>query len=345
LGRTPPTIRDVAARAGVSVATASNVVNGNRPVGDASRRAVEAAILELGYRVNRAASSLRGQPSRLVGMVVPDIENVFFAGLVHRVEIEAEREGYDLLIASSSEDPKIEHRRIEALIGRRVDGLIVAPSVDASVAPFAGGHTPIVLIDRGAGEPGFDTVSADGAQGGYEATRHLIELGHRDIAVLAYNLELANICARIDGYRRALSEAGLSARERIIASAPGVDNLRAALEQDLHRANRASAVFALTNHSALAAIKAARGLGLDIPNALSIVGFDDFDWMCALRPYLTTVAQPIEEIAATSWRLLMRRIAGDVGEKRRLELPCALRVRESTGFAAKRARAHEATQV
>jgi len=207
-----------------------------------------------------------------------------------------------------------------------------------------GAPPPIVLVDRGADAPGFDTVSAAGETGGYEATRHLIELGHRDIAALAYNLELGNICARIAGYRRALSEAGLSERERIVASEPGVENLRATIERDMRRPDRASAVFALTNHCALAATKAARGLGLDIPGDVSIVGFDDFDWMCAARPYLTTVAQPIEEIAAYSWRLLMRRIAGDAGERQRVELPCSLRVRESTGFARPRVKAREAAQ-
>src|SRR5271165_7232465 len=122
-----PTIRDVASRARVSVATASNVVNGNRPVGEASRRRVVEAIATLDYRLDRAASALRGKSTRLVGMVVPDITNVFFASLVHGVEALADRDGYDLLIVSSSENQAIEHRRIDALIARRIDGLIAAP--------------------------------------------------------------------------------------------------------------------------------------------------------------------------------------------------------------------------
>ena len=338
MGNPAPTIKDVAARAGVSIATASNVVNGNRPVGDKSRRAVETAIAELGYRVNRAASSLRGQPSRMVGMVVPEIENVFFAGLVHRAEKEAERDGYDLLIACSSEDPAIERRRVEALVGRKVDGLLIAPYYDWPAGPFTDRRLrnslpPTVLIDRGGGVEGFDTVSAANESGAYDATRHLIELGHRDIAVLTHNRGLANISLRIAGYRRALGEAGFAQRERIVASPAGIENLRAAIELEMHRADRASAIFALTNHSALAAIKAARGLGLDIPDDVSIAGFDDFDWMFVLRPYLTTVAQPIEEMVATSWRLLTKRIAGDRGDVENIELPCVLKVRESTGFA------------
>lgn len=340
---TTPTIRDVAARAGVSVATASNVVNGNRPVGEASRVGVMAAIAALGYRVNRGASALRGRSSRLVGMLVPDIENVFFAGLVHRVEQEAERDGYDLLIACSSEDPTLERRRAEALIGRRVDGLLIVPATDETPAALRRDFPalpPTVLIDRGGRAAGFDTVSADCEAAGYALTRHLIDLGHRDIAVLAYNGFLDNIAARIAGYRRALAERRLESRARVCHGDAGLDGLRARIEQELLRADRPTAIFALTNHSALAAIKAARALGLDIPGDVSIAGFDDFDWMCALRPYLTTVAQPIEAFATRSWRLLMRRVAGPAGEEnQRVELPCALRVRESTGFARSRLRA------
>ena len=213
MGKTP-TIRDVALRAGVSVATASNVVNGARPVGEASRRKVLEAIAALDYRLDRAASALRGRSTRLVGMVVPDITNVFFASLVQGIETLAERDGYDLLIVSTSEDVTNERRRIEALIGRRIDGLIVVPADDESMTALKGGADgsrlpPTVLVDRAAESPGFDTVRADGFAGGYAAARCLIDLGHRDIAVLTHSKRLDNIEQRIAGCRRALSEASL----------------------------------------------------------------------------------------------------------------------------------------
>jgi len=335
-----PTIRDVAARAGVSIATASNVVSGNRPVGPDSRARVNAAIETLGYRLNRAASSLRGLSTKLVGFVVPDIANVFFAALAQGIEELAERDGYDLVLVSSSEDPAIERRRIEALVARRLDGLIVVPARDDTLARFGErALPPTVLLDRGEAGMGFDTVRAECEKGAYAATRHLIELGHRNIALLGHGAHLANIRARIAGYERALAEASLAQRSRICLSEPGVDRLRASIELELHRADRPSAIFALTNHAALAAIKAARGLGFDIPRDVSIAGFDDFDWMSALRPYLTTVAQPIDEFATQSWRLLMRRIADPApSATEAIELPCALKVRESTGPARLRLR-------
>jgi LacI family transcriptional regulator len=332
-----PTIRDVASRAAVSVATASNVVNGNRPVGEASRDRVLEAIAALGYRLDRSASALRGKSTRLIGMVVPDITNVFFASLVHGVEALAEHDGYDLLIVSSSEDNAKERRRVEALIARRIDGLIVVPASDQSMASLEGETggvrmPPAVLIDRGAEAPGFDTVRADCFAGGYAAARHLVSLGHRDVALLTHSKRLDNIERRIAGARRALTEAGLSGRERIIYGGHDVESLRGAIELELHRADRPTAIFALTNVCALASIKAARGLGLEIPGDVSIVGFDDFEWMFALRPYLTTVAQPVEDFASAAWRLLMRRLQGPLASGvERIELPCVLKVRESTG--------------
>jgi LacI family transcriptional regulator len=345
MSRRAPTIRDVAVLAGVSVATASNVVNGNRPVGEESRWRVTSAISALGYRPNRLASALRARSSRLIGMVVPDITNVFFAGLIHGIEEHAAESGYDLVLVSSGEDEATERRRIEALIDRQIDGLLVVPTTDASILPLREGRRaslmpPTVLLDRGFGAPGFDTVGAECAAGAYAATQHLIELGHRDIAVLGHSIHQANISARIEGYRRALDEASLGARARLCVAGHGLDSLRGAIDQELYRADRPTAIFALTNVAALAAIKAVRALGLDIPGDISVLGFDDFDWMCALRPYLTTVAQPVEEFASCSWRLLMQRISG-VAElpEIRIELPCTLKVRESTGPARVRIRA------
>jgi LacI family transcriptional regulator len=339
-----PTIRDVALRAGVSVATASNVVNGNRPVGEASRRRVVEAIAALGYRLDRSASALRGSSTRLVGMVVPDITNVFFASLVHGVEALADSDGYDLLIVSSSEDAAKERRRIEALVARRIDGLIAVPASDDSMAALKGETDarlpPAVLIDRGAGALGFDTVRADCDAGGYAAARHLVGLGHRDIAILTHAKRLENIESRIAGARRALAEAGLEGRERVIYGGHDLESLRGAIELELHRPDRPTAIFALTNVCALASIKAARGLNLEIPGDMSIVGFDDFDWMFALRPYLTTVAQPVEDFASAAWRLLMLRLSdGQAKGVERVELPCTLKVRESTGPARPRLRA------
>jgi DNA-binding LacI/PurR family transcriptional regulator len=264
---------------------------------------------------------------------------------VNGVEALAERDGYDLLIVSTSEDAANERRRIEALVARRIDGLIVVPAADDTMPALKDGRDgsrlpPAVLIDRGANAPGFDTVRADCVAGGYAAARCLIDLGHRDIAVLTHSKRLDNIEQRILGCRRALGEAGLDGRDRVIYGGHDLESLRGAIELELDRADRPTAIFALTNVCALASIKAARSLGLEIPGDVSIVGFDDFDWMSALSPYLTTVAQPVDDFASTAWRLLMRRLKGDAeNDVERIELPCTLKVRESTGPARPRLKA------
>ena len=199
---------------------------------------------------------------------------------------------------------------------------------------------PAVLVDRGGQAPGFDTVRADCFAGGYVAARHLIGLGHRDIVVLTHSRGLDNIEQRIAGCRRALSEAGLDGRDRVIYGGQDLEALRGAIELKLDRADRPTAIFALTNVCALASIKAARGLGLEIPGDVSIVGFDDFDWMSALSPYLTTVEQPVDDFASMAWRLLMRHLTGNAeNDVERIELPCTLKVRESTGPARPRLKA------
>jgi LacI family transcriptional regulator len=183
-------------------------------------------------------------------------------------------------------------------------------------------------------------VRADCVAGGYAAARHLIDLGHRDIAVLTHSKRLDNIEQRIVGCRRALSEAGLDGRARVIYGGHDLESLRNAIELELNRADRPTAIFALTNVCALASIKAARGLGLEIPGNVSIAGFDDFDWMSALSPYLTTVAQPVDDFASTTWRLLMRRLSdASASDVERIKLPCILKVRESTGPARPRLKA------
>jgi LacI family transcriptional regulator len=238
-----------------------------------------------------------------------------------------------------------ERRRIEALVARRIDGLIVVPAADDTMPALKGGRDgsrlpPAVLVDRGAQAPGFDTVRADCFAGGYAAARCLVDLGHRDIVVLTHSKRLDNIEQRILGCRRALGEAGLDGRDRVIYGGRDLESLRGAIELELKRADRPTAIFALTNVCALASIKAARGLGLEIPGDVSIVGFDDFDWMSALSPYLTTVAQPVDDFASTAWRLLMRRLKGEVAsDVERIELPCTLKVRESTGPARPRLKA------
>lgn len=334
--RTPrdgaPTIRDVAARAGVATATVSNVLTGRRSVGADKQRLVLEAVAALGYRPNHLAASLRRQQTRTIGIVVPDITNPFFTAIVRRIEEVAGAADYESVLVDCNESTVREGARLRALLARMIDGLIVAPTEDdlAAHAPLLPRLPSSVLIDRGFGTAGFDTVAADNNDAAWRGCRHLLELGHRDIALLASARELSNIRDRIAGYQRALAEAGCGGRARVVLGGHGVESSRAAIEQELRRADRPTAVFAVTYPATLGAVKAIRALDLACPDDVSLLGFDESDWMTVLRPYVSTILQPSELIADRAWQLISARLARSAAPFEHVRLPCTLAVREST---------------
>lgn len=327
-----PTIQDVARLAKVAPATVSNVLNGSRPVAEIRKERVLAAVKALGYRPNALAASLRRKETRTIGIVVPDLTNPFFGALVHRIEELAAESDYQILLVSSNEDPKQEAARIRTLLDRRIDGLIVAPARDEveAVSHPIGALPPTVLVDRGFGLPGFDTIGADNVEAAYRGCKHLLELGHRDIALIAMDPKLANFADRIAGYRKALAEAGVGRRARVVTGGLDVESCRTAIERELRRPQRPTAIFAASYVATLGAIKAIRAVGLDLPGDVSLLGIDDADWMEALHPYISAVAQPVEQMAAEAWRLLNQRLGGGTAKSARIRLPCTLHVREST---------------
>ena len=164
----------------------SNALSGSRGVTGDRRRAVLEAVAALGYKSNHMASSLRRGETRTVGIVVPNLGNEFYAGLVRQWERLAAQSGYEIMVVASGEDPETEARRIESLIARRIDGLLVVAAEDefGSLAGFPARLPPTVLVDRAFGHPLFDTVASGNFDAGYRGCRHLLELGHRDITLL-----------------------------------------------------------------------------------------------------------------------------------------------------------------
>jgi LacI family transcriptional regulator len=308
------------------------VLNGTRPVAEIRKERVLAAVKQLGYRPNALAASLRRKETRTIGIVVPEITNPFFAALVHRIEELAADSDYQILLVSSNEDPKQEAARIRALLDRRIDGLIVAPSRDEveAVSHPIGALPPTVLVDRGFGLAGFDTVASDNVEAAYRGCKHLLELGHRDIAMIVMDAKLANFADRIAGYRKALDESGAGKRARVVTGGLDVESCRAAVERELRKAGRPTAIFAASYAATLGAVRAMRSVGLDLPADISLLGIDDSDWMAVLHPYISAVAQPVEQMATEAWRLLNHRLAGGHAKSARIRLHCTLHVREST---------------
>ncbi len=327
-----PTIRDVAALAGVAPGTVSNVLTGKKAVADPLKKSVLEAIATLDYRPNLLASSLRFGSTKSIGIVVPDITNPFFSGLVRELENQAAKDGFQILLMSSREKSAEETELIRSLVARQVDGLIISPSEDAvsesSNSTISG--IPTVLIDRAFNVVGFDTVSSDNEAAAFMGAQHLIDLGHQKITFLATEPGLANIEERAAGYRKAMIEAGLEKSISVVFGGLSIESCRGAIEQELRRADRPTAIFASAYIATLGAAKAIRAVDLAFPDDVSLLGFDESDWMTVLRPYISTVEQPLYELGESCWSLLMRRMKQKDATLKNQRVKCALRAREST---------------
>ena len=300
--RRHPTILDVASQAGVSKSTVSNVVRGVASVSDATRRRVVAAIEELGYRPNVLARQLVQQRTSMLGVVVGDLANPFFAEMAKSVERHAAAHGFTAMFCNTEGDSESELAGVETLLQHRVAGIVfLAFSGDSRTMQDAlRQHIPAVFVSCSA-EWG-DVVSVDDRLGGRLATDHLIQAGHRRIAFLSIpELEEQSDRARLDGYRDALDEARLAGGMRISWSPPADHALLDGVERPLLEAftgeGAATAVFASNDVAAIALQEFADRVDLKVPGDLSIVGFDDVPMAGLARIGLTTIAQPRDELA------------------------------------------------
>ena len=195
---------------------------------------------------------------------------------------------------------------------------------------FPAGLPPTVLVDRAFGHPHFDTVGSDNFDAGYRGCRHLLELGHRDVTLLISSTNHTHLRDRLDGYRRALGEAGLARASAIVFGGGTAEGCRSAIEQDLRRPDPPTAIFAATFYATMGAVKAISALELSFPEEISLLGFEHSDWMTAVRPYISSVEQSVDELASRSWQTLHERIKGEPTELARVLLDFRFGFREST---------------
>ncbi len=297
-----PTIKDVARKAGVSVGTVSRVLAKNEAVKHPLKLRVEAAMKELDYKPNLAARALRTNSIDVIGLVVPDITNPFFAQLAKNVEMEAAKRGHSVMLANSHDDPQAEKTQIAALLDRAVRGVIVVATSDGGMPHKA--DVPIVSLDRRfADQP---LVATDHFDGSGQVADHLYRLGHRRIAYIAgpQNMEVAR--QRQDGFVsriKALSSDG-DPIELIVLEGQfdyeSGEELGRKLLNPGQQALRPTAIAAASDQQAIGVLRSAQDLKLNIPEDLSVAGFDDISLASLVVPRLTTVRQPIEELAASS---------------------------------------------
>ncbi len=329
------TIKDVALAASVSITTVSHVINNTRFVDPATRERVLHFMDELGYQPNYLARSLRKGVSKTIGLIVPDAANLFFAEIARKIEDYGYKQGYSVILGNSDNDPEKQTNYINTLLAKRVDGVIFISSGGEvkDLMRFADNQVPVVVADRDVPLELADVVMLDNEKAGYDATRHLIEMGNTRIACITGPHDLSPSMQRVEGYHRAMAEFHLPVNPAFITAGDfrflGGEQ---AMERLLACDPCPDAVFVLNDMMAIGAMTAIRRAGLSIPADISVVGFDDIELASAVTPSLTTVAQPIAEIARHATDLLIQRLGGNrKDENQRIILQAKLIKRESTG--------------
>jgi DNA-binding LacI/PurR family transcriptional regulator len=313
--RKPATILDVALEAGVSKSTVSNVVRNAPGVSEVTRRSVRDAIERLGYRPNVIARQLVKRRTQILGVVVGDLFNPFFAEMAKLIERQAASRGYTAMFCNTEGDSQSELEGVESLLAHRVAGIVfLAFSGESRTMREALDHQVPVIFVACSGEWG-DVVSVDDVQGGKVATEHLIAAGHKRIAYLSVpELEERSDLMRLKGYADALRAAGLGPPLRISWSPPAdqamADGEPRKLVDVLTGPDRVTAVFASNDFAAIHLQEFADRYHLGVPGDLSIVGFDDIAMSGLARIALTTVAQPREVLARLGIETLVARIEG-----------------------------------
>ena len=328
------TIRDVAQRAGVSVATVSHVINGTRKVAPETAARVRRAMEELDYHPNAVARSLRTRKTQAIGVVVSDITNPFFATLVRGAEDAAIEAGYSLIVCNSDETPEKEDLYVRLLWRRRMDGLLIAPVRDgasSAVQELARRQMPFVFIDRKAKGVEADAVLSDNVGGAYLATQHLIERGHKRIGIVLGIPGATTTEERLAGYRRALEEAGVPlAEDLVVWGGYRVEGGRRATAKLLSLSDPPTAIFSTNNLMTVGVLKELFHRKVRIPKDVAVVGFDDLEWAEMANPPLTTVAQQPYEIGHQALALLLEQLSRECeSPAREVRIPVVLKLRGS----------------
>ena len=329
-----PTIRDVAERAGVSVATVSHVINGTRKVASKTAERILRAMKELNYHPNAVARSLRTRSTRVMGVLVSDIANPFFASVVRGAEDVALDAGYSLIVCNSDESSDREAHYIRLFQQQRVDGILMSPVGDGltdAVTRLCVEDVPLVFVDRCPATARADAVLSENAEGAHLATRHLVRAGHERIGLILGIAGATTTEERLSGYQEGLAEMGLPFCEELVRyGGYRVDGGRTAMKSLLLVRDPPSAVFSTNNLMTVGVFQELLMRGVKIPGEMALIAFDDLVWAEMVRPRLTVVRQHPEDIGREAARLLLHRLSETDGDECRvIRVPVELQKRES----------------
>ncbi|MFN7920981.1 MAG: LacI family DNA-binding transcriptional regulator [Bryobacteraceae bacterium] len=308
-----PTIQDVAREAGVSASTVSNVLNRRwKQTSKETRERILEIAARLNYQPNAMAAALRRRSSRTIGVVVTDILNPFYTAIVRAIQDEARRAGYQVILANSDDDPAQEKEALNTVKSKQVDGMIIVTTGGnhEAIKQARDSGLPIVLVDRDDPNLGLDTVHVDNMLAAENATRYLLDLGHRKVAIVGGPISgVPTRAGRYNGYVKALRDAGIETRPEYQAIVRGsIDNGRRVTADLLRLADPPTAILATNAFLAIGAMQAIHDRGLSIPRDISFAMFDDPIWATLCKPPITTVSQPTEEIGARAFQLIEGRL-------------------------------------
>jgi LacI family transcriptional regulator len=329
-------IKEIAKRAGVSIGTVSNVTTGHRQVSPALEEKVRNAIRELGYHPNHIARSLKVKQTRMLGMIIPDITNPFFPEVMRGAEDASRERQYLLVTANTDEKSEREQKVVSVLRSHRVDGLLIAVAPGrgtmAHIRNAVEDGTPTVFLDRVPPGIELDSVTVDNLKGAQDCVRHLIRLGHRDIAIITGSLALDIGRERLKGYEAALKEARLKFRRSLIFEGDFREDSGYRLGKEiLLRQQRPTALFVCNGVMTLGVLQAMDETGVRCPADVALATFDDLPFGHAFHPRLTCVAQPAYDLGFKGAALLIDRIEGKLsGKSVEVRLTSELKIREST---------------
>lgn len=330
------TLRDVARKAEVSITTVSRVINDPDKVKTDTLERVQKAMRVLDYKPSRVAQRLRGTKgkSKLLGLIIPDIQNPFYSNIVRGVEDVAYGNNYAVILCNTDENPAKERFYLNVLRSESVDGVILPPihQYGKVVEEIINLGVPLICVDRKFEKKSVDTVVVDNKGGAYSAISHLIEKGHKKIAVMTSESKFSSFQERLEGYKQALTDNNIKVDEKLIKEGDprSSEDAREITFRLLQEEEVPTALFVTNNLMGLGALKAIQELGLQIPDDISLIMFDDMPWASITSPPLTTVKQPGYEMGRRAGELFFQRVEDSEREIVEVKMDPKLIVRNST---------------
>jgi LacI family transcriptional regulator len=322
---------DVAKLAGVSIMTVSRVLNGTVNVSADADARVRKAVETLNYLPNEVARSLRISRTHQIGVIVPNLHDPFFAVCANAISLMAKQRSYSTVITTSDEDPAVEYTEAKRMLRRHIDGLIIIPTNLSRLRGPDFEEMPIVTLDRPIPGGAFDSVIVRNKSGAEMGVRHLIEHHHRRIACVGLDRQRWTIGERMDGYCKAMLEAGL--KPDIHTTTESQDEMFKTIRTLISLPKRPSAIFCTNNLITRNVLHSLSALNVAIPQDMALIGFDDFDMADIIKPAVTVVRQPVDTLGRIATELLFSRLSapGRMKKARRTIIPVELAIRASCG--------------